>query len=622
MSSYSTRLSKFWALGYTARLFMRRVGLRVQSFPEAEDPGPPPPEPGAPIVGFTGALNITATSVDLQTTVNPLGLATTIQWEYGQSTAYGSTFPAVPQSIGSGSLDVPVSSNVVALLPSTLYHFRMKAVSAAGTTFSVDRTFQTGGQAGAPGVIANAATSITGSSATLSGTVDANGLATSYQWEYGLTTAYGSTVPALLTAIGSSAIAVAVSNQLSGLIASRTYHFRLRADSSAGTSRTADRSFTTSSGGVVGTPSRISITPTSISGAEDQEVTIQANVLDSNGNVLSGYTATWESRRPEVAPIINPSGMQCTVKLHRVPGAFGGFGITTDQVASGYYPFWNSRMLNASPSSLIASLDTCETAGYTWVVNAAASRNNWTDPVTDRYRSDLYFSQIDRYTQAGIDDTDLIDYFPDTFKAIYVVDEPNCSNCFGGVAITLAQQVDMGLWCKTAFGRVAVTAVRAGSTSYPGGPVENIDMYWAQYGTEQRNGTFTEHMTREMNWAIANRARMMIGINAAIAGTGDAPPSTRGTWAGEWDIRDWYTAAMANQYAGFMEGLFMYGQDGLTDPDTPAGGPYFFQTSGQGGDIRGAMDDCKTVEVARSQKTRIRAKAAGLTSPEVEITVT
>ncbi len=89
-----------------------------------------------------------------------------------------------------------------------------------------------------------AATSITGISATLHGTVNANWNATTVSFEYGLDTAYGS--PATATpATLASGTASPITAELSNLKPGTTYHFRVLAACSGGVIRSADMSFTT-----------------------------------------------------------------------------------------------------------------------------------------------------------------------------------------------------------------------------------------------------------------------------------------------------------------------------------------------------------------------------------------
>src|SRR6266566_4013637 len=79
----------------------------------------------------------------------------------------------------------------------------------------------------APAATTAAATAIGASSATLNGTVTPNGSATTWYFEYGTSTGYGSK-----TAIGNAGSGTKptnVSKSISGLTAGTTYHFRLDA---------------------------------------------------------------------------------------------------------------------------------------------------------------------------------------------------------------------------------------------------------------------------------------------------------------------------------------------------------------------------------------------------------
>jgi predicted outer membrane repeat protein len=79
--------------------------------------------------------------------------------------------------------------------------------------------------------------------ATLRGRVNANNAATTYFFEFGRTTGYGSKTPA--TGIGHGTSALAVSHGLHGLRPGTLYHYRLVAQNSSGQSISHDRTFRT-----------------------------------------------------------------------------------------------------------------------------------------------------------------------------------------------------------------------------------------------------------------------------------------------------------------------------------------------------------------------------------------
>jgi hypothetical protein len=97
--------------------------------------------------------------------------------------------------------------------------------------------------AGAPRVTTDAATALSSTGATLNGTVNPNGNATTYYFEYGPTKTYG-TKTAVVNA-GSGNARQPASQAVSGLTASTTYHFRLVATNAAGTTTGKDKAFTT-----------------------------------------------------------------------------------------------------------------------------------------------------------------------------------------------------------------------------------------------------------------------------------------------------------------------------------------------------------------------------------------
>ena len=95
----------------------------------------------APATTVGTAANVTGSGATLQGSVNPNGAATIVFFEYGTTTSYGQS--TAVQNIGAGSAPVNVIANLSDLEPGTLYHFRLVATNASGTTRTIDKTFTT-----------------------------------------------------------------------------------------------------------------------------------------------------------------------------------------------------------------------------------------------------------------------------------------------------------------------------------------------------------------------------------------------------------------------------------------------------------------------------------------------
>lgn len=96
-----------------------------------------------------------------------------------------------------------------------------------------------------PAVTTGSPSNVSQTNATLSGTVDPNGQSTTFFFQYGTTTAYGTQTTS--RDVGSGSSPISVHRGIVGLTANTTYHYRLVAQSSAGTTNGADQTLTTTS---------------------------------------------------------------------------------------------------------------------------------------------------------------------------------------------------------------------------------------------------------------------------------------------------------------------------------------------------------------------------------------
>jgi hypothetical protein len=218
-----------------------------------------------PNVETNGSSNVGGTSATISGTVNPEGTATTYQFEYGTSEACGcgSVLPASPASVGSDSSNHALSAELTGLVPGTEYYYRVVATNANGTNFGRVEPFET---PLVPQVATGSVSGLAETTAALEGTVNPEGKATTYQFEYETQLEYeqiekyevehrtvgdnyvqekpyGSLAPAVPGSVGSDTSAHTVSAGLSGLTPGGLYHYRVTATNSAGTARGEDATF-------------------------------------------------------------------------------------------------------------------------------------------------------------------------------------------------------------------------------------------------------------------------------------------------------------------------------------------------------------------------------------------
>ena len=166
--------------------------------------------------------HVTETAGVLHGTVNPNGSATTYFFQWGLTTAYGDQ--SVAHSAGHGTRSVSVSTRATGLIPGTAYHYRLVATNGAGTTVGADQSFTSAGNP-PPTVATGPATEVGKNSATLTAVVNPNKQVTTYYFQYGTSTAYGSQT--IAAAVPAGTAPVTVSAALQGLEARTIFHYRI-----------------------------------------------------------------------------------------------------------------------------------------------------------------------------------------------------------------------------------------------------------------------------------------------------------------------------------------------------------------------------------------------------------
>ena len=201
---------------------------------------------------------------------------------------------------GYQNLDVgnTLTKNVTGLNPGTTYYYQVRASNGAESSGNSNtQTVTTNASApGAPTVTTAAASGVATTSATLNGTVNPNGSSTTCYFQYGTTISYGSVVPPTLPiGVGSGNSVVAVAAGLTGLTPATTYHYRLVAASSGGTTNGTDMTFTTSAP----SPVAPTVTTTAASNVTTTTATLNGTVNPNGASTTyyfqHGTTTSYES---------------------------------------------------------------------------------------------------------------------------------------------------------------------------------------------------------------------------------------------------------------------------------------------------------------------------------------
>ncbi len=198
----------------------------------------------------TEPATVSETAATLHGTVNPDGVEVkSCEFEYGtESGVFTKTVPCLPATPYNGSAPLAVSAELNSLVMFTVYHYRLAVSNANGTNRGSEVSFTTPG----PPRISNVSAEVNPSekagqtTATLSAQVAPGGSETTYRFEYGETTSYGTSTPVPDGALGSGAGFQPVpAAELTGLKLGTTYHYRLVAHNEYGTIDSPDQVFTT-----------------------------------------------------------------------------------------------------------------------------------------------------------------------------------------------------------------------------------------------------------------------------------------------------------------------------------------------------------------------------------------
>ncbi len=339
-----------------------------------------------PVVVTTAATSVTGVGATLNGTVNANNASTTVTFEYGLTTSYGTVVPGVPGTVTGNSV-TPVSAAISGLTPNTTYHYRAVGVNTNGTGNGNDMTFTTAAFP-PPTAVTTAASAILLNGATLNGTMNANGASTAVTFEYGPTTTYGTVVAGVPSPV-TGTTATAVSAAITGLAANSTYHYRILGTSVGGNATGNDMTFATA-----GPPSAVTTAATSILATSavlngtvtannlSSTVTFQWGVTTSYGNTVTAVPSPVSGNTP-TAVNYSLAGLTSGTTYHYRCVATNAQGTSNgaDMFFTPGCPLITAPPTITGPTSVCAGTASvvysiaplANTTGYTWTVPAGAT---------------------------------------------------------------------------------------------------------------------------------------------------------------------------------------------------------------------------------------------------------
>ena len=175
------------------------------------------------------ATNLTMASASLKGRVNPEGSPASYYFQFGLTTNYDSF--SLTNQLAAGTNAVTVTNLITGLTSATLYHYCLVAVNSGGTSNGADATFQT--PYPPPVATTMGCSNVTAGTATLFGAINPQGTDTSYYFQYGTDTNYGSSSD--ISDAGDDTETQPVSMPIDSLSSGTTYYYNVVAVSSGGT---------------------------------------------------------------------------------------------------------------------------------------------------------------------------------------------------------------------------------------------------------------------------------------------------------------------------------------------------------------------------------------------------
>jgi len=227
---------------------------------------------------------------------------------------------------------------------------------------------------------------------------------------------------------------------------------------------------------------------------------------------------------------------------------FGPFHLPNDQY--GVRSWYNGALRALTTSGASSDLSYARSKNIRIVVSLPGSRAGYTN--SDKtFNLTLWKQKMDAWrSQAALLQTY---YGNGTILANYLVDEPDCSSCWGGKPITGAQIAEMGRYAKSILPDVP-TVVRVVPSFFrkAGLTGQDVDLAWAQYGGPLHSPSLnmTPEQFRDQNVAEAKALGMGLILGMNTLDGGDGSSRIPGTYNLSTVSNRWQMSAAEVQHAG------------------------------------------------------------------------
>jgi hypothetical protein len=262
-------------------------------------------------------------------------------------------------------------------------------------------------------------------------------------------------------------------------------------------------------------------------------------------------TATACNSTDRLASNTDAPGTTAAFASTAVPGI--PFGASSQPVSL-YGPTYTGGLLNpVQPESLLSYLATIRAAKARVVLAFSGGPLQFTNP-DGTFNLGLWKTRVARYNSV-----DFSSYISDgTITAHYLIDQPNCTSCWGGQAIPQDTVEAMAQYSKSLWPGMA-TIARADATWLAGsaGQYVSLDAAWIQYVV--RKGDVNTFLADNVAAAQAKGLGLMVGLNL-LKGNADLSSFTAS------QIKNFGSVLLGSSYAcGFISWQYDAGYFARTD---------------------------------------------------------